>query len=482
MEIAGGIAIVSTVAALVNNIAITIMTIKQLHDQIKSADAALMSIIAQLSTIKAALYQIQELLDTAEYHQQLQLDLETAMQATQLHLDFIASKISKFKTKNAASTLRFSSKVKMIFESDDMAACLQRLNHQATALNLLISVLTSRSVTEQRAMLQRSYTRKLFKQIQEDNTSLLDDSSKHTARNQRLVRPAWARTTSEPVINTNPVKSFDFDKQVLQSKAYGGKQSWRRASDKDMISEGVSQIDSDSIQDENMTLVADTDISLADAVKSKLDFGVDNNKAGTPPRFSKMLAIGQAQSEIMKIVTNAQQLWSSAQDANAAPSVVSKQAGQMHRLTTHYFDVSISAYTFDDYHRICANRLLLDTFRDVSNILFVVNLASYHYDSRRLDQDLHLFAKTTIDYSLWLAKIILFLETTGLDSYSAYSMPEDIKQRFMQAGRVGINTDRVRVVVGESDETAAGTIFKMCNESERTQENKWAGLTKSPTS
>ena len=80
-------------------------------------------------------------------------------------MDYIESKISKLKTKHAGSVLKSGSKVKHVFESDGMANCLDRLNHQAIALNLLITVLPGKSVMEQKAMLQRSNTRKVFKQI-----------------------------------------------------------------------------------------------------------------------------------------------------------------------------------------------------------------------------------------------------------------------------------------------------------------------------
>lgn len=482
MEVVSGLAIAGTVAALVNNLAIMVMDIKRLHDQFKSADAQLMSFVAQLSTIKAALVQIQDLLQTAQYNEQLQMDLELALQATQLHIDFIESKLSKFKTKNAASTLRFGNKVKMVFESEDMQACLQRLNHQATALNLLITVLTSKSVTEQKAMLQRSITRRVFRQIQEDNSSLLDEtSSMCVQRDNESVRNAIARTKSEPFITKNPWKRFPFDSQVLGSRAYTGKLFRRQASGKNVITEEVSEMDSESVQDDATTLVADSELESIDAAKPKLDLKMADDIVTKPPRFSKMLAFGHEQSDVSNIVAHAQRLWNASDATKASHFLARKQTSHMHRLSTRYFDLSISAHTLDEYHGYGTSEELLHRYRDVSSILFIVNLSVYPYDNRRLDRDLELFARTANDYNLWLAKIILFLETTNLDPYSARGMSEDVKQRFMKAGRAGINDERIHVVVGESDEMAAGTIFAVCNESERMQENKWAGLTKSPT-
>ena len=135
------------------------------------------------------------------------MDLDLSLQAAQLHMDFIGSKISKLRTKNAVIALEFRSKVKAIFESDSVVMCLERLNHQTTALNLLITVLTSKSVTEQKAVLQRSNTRKVFKQIQEDKASLLDDfASILVLWDDRSVLSAAAKSKAEPVIPKTPWK------------------------------------------------------------------------------------------------------------------------------------------------------------------------------------------------------------------------------------------------------------------------------------
>lgn len=484
MEIAGSLAVAGSVAALVNNLYITIITIKQISDQMKSADAQLTSIVAQLSTIKAALAQIQDLMQTAQYNEQLQADLELALQATQLHVDFINTKISKFKFKTTTSTLKFSSKARMVFESDDMNACLTRLNHQATALNLLIAVLTSKSVTEQKAMLQRSNTRKVFKQIRADNADMLDDaaslSSVSVLRDQKSVRHAMARTISEPLTNDNPFKRFSFDPQLRNSKPYG-RLFGRRSSDKGPTIQVISEVDAESTVDDAATLVPDAETESLGYEKPKLDLEMPHDNLTKPPRFSKMLALANTQRDVSNIVAHGQRLWNPSDATNDAPVLSRKQSAQMHRLITQYFDLSISSHTLDEYSRDNSEAVLLDWYRDVSTVLLVANVSSYHYDGMRQHRDLELFAKIANDYHLWLAKIVLFLDTTGLDPYSAHSMSEEVKQRFMQAGKVGASIDRIHVVVGESNEMSAGTIFAVCNESERLQENKWAGLTRSPT-
>lgn len=484
MEFAGGLAIAGSVAALVNNLYLTIITIKQISDQIKGANAELTSIVAQLSTIKAALAQIQDLLQTAQYSEQLQADMELALQATQLQVDFINSKISKFKYKSTTGALKFSSKAKMVFGSDDMNACLTRLNHQATALNLLITVLTSKSVTEQKAMLQRSNTRRIFKQIRDDNSEMLDDatlvSSVSVLKDHKMVRQSMPRTISEPLSDENPFKQASYEQQLRRSKPYG-RFFRRRASDRDRTTQTGGEIDSQSVADDAATLVADEELDSIDNIKPKLDLQMTVDSISRPQRFSKMLALGHSQQEVSNVVAHAQRLWNSGNVESKASGPTTKQGAQLHRLRMQHVDLSISSHTLDEYARNASDGMLLDWYRDVSAVLYVANVSSYNYDHPRLNRDLELFAKIANDYHLWLAKIVLFLDTTGLDAYSARSLSEDYKARFMHAGKAGASQDRIHLVIGESDEMTAGTIFAVCNESSRLQENKWAGLTKSPS-
>ena len=472
------VAMVGTVAAVVNSVAVQIMAIKQLHDQIKTADVHFISLVAQLNSIKAALAQIQELIQTADYNEQLESDLELSLQASRLHMDYIDQKISKLKTKNAASALKFRSRVRVVFESDDMEACMGRLNHQATALNLLITVLTSKSFTEQRAMLQRSNTRKIFKQIQEDKASVLDEgASMVVLRDDESVRQAAIRTKSEPIISKNPWKRFGFDHQILGTKAYNGKRNRRSTSEKETVTENVREVETESV-DEAATLVEepatfpDLEVDVA---------GLTLEETGNKPvRFSRMLAFDSAGTNVPNLIGHAKYLWNAAEH-KSSQTLSRTSSLQNHRLRTRYFDISIHVQSVNDSNHGQVNEDFLASFRDVSSILFAANLSSYQNESIRLEKDLALFARTANDYHLWLAKIILFLDTTDLDPYGAQGTADDVASKFLAAARAGASNGRIHIVTGEADEMAAGTIFAVCNETGRVQENKWAGLTKTPT-
>lgn len=483
MDPVSAVAMVGTVAAVINSVVVQIMQIKSLHDQIKTADVHLMSLIAQLNSIKAALALIQELIQTAEYNEQLQMDLELALQAAQLHMDYLDSKLSKLKTKNASSSLKFKSKVRVVFESDDMEACVGRLNHQATALNLLITVLTSKTVTEQKAMLQRSNTRKIFKQIQEDKASMLDETASMVVqRDDESVRMAAVRTKSEPIINKSPWRRFGFDHQILGSKAYNGKRTSREMSQKQAVTENVREVETESV-DEAATLVGEPDACPSDLNLDTKDLSLEP-PPNNPIRFSRMLAFDNASSNISNLVGHAQYLWN-ANDHKPTQTLSRTTSAQNHRLSTRYFDVSIHVHPVTDNNHGQVNEEFLAGYRDVSSILFAGNLSAYENDSIRLEKDLALFARTANDYHLWLAKIILFLDTSDLDSYGAQGFSDAVANRFLHAARGGASNDRIHVVTGEADEMAAGRIFAICNEinneTGRVQENKWAGLTKTPT-
>lgn len=474
MEPLSCLAMVGTIAAVINGVATQIMDIKALHDKIKIADVHLMSLIAQLNSIKAALVQIQDLIQACHYDKQLEMDLELSLQASRLHMDYIGSKISKLKTKNAASALKFHSRVRVVFESVDMDACVGRLNHQATALNLLITVLTSKSVTEQKNMLQRSNTRKVFKQIQEDQASMLDDTaSLRVQRDVGSVRHAAIRMKSAPIINKSPWKGFAFDRQILSSKAYG-----KKSNTKETIEENVPETDQESI-DEAATLVEQPD-TPTDSVKVDISaLNLPSSDAGTV-RFTRMLALGGPDSNISGLIAHAQHLWN-AQSQNPTQTLSISSPVQNHRLSTRYFDVSIHVHSIDDQSRRQVNDEFLASYRDVSSILFAANLSAYQKDPIRLQKDLVLFARTANDYHLWLAKIVLFLDTTGLDPYGAQGISMDVAEKFLRAAKAGASNDRIHILTGQVDEMAAGTIFAVCNESGRVQENKYAGLTRSPT-
>jgi hypothetical protein len=489
MDPISAIAMVGTVAAVINSVVVQIMQIKSLHDQIKTADVHLMSLIAQLNSIKAALGQIQELIQTAEYNEQLKMDLELALQAAQLHMDYLDSKISKLKTRNASSALKFKSRVRVVFESADMEACVVRLNHQATALNLLITVLTSKTVTEQKAMLQRSNTRKIFKQIQEDKASMLDkasvldeNASMVVQRDDESVRDAAVRTKSEPIITKNPWKRFPFDHQILGSKAYNGKRTSRVMSQKRAMTESVREVETESV-DEAATLVGEPETSPSDVNLDMKGLSLEPTPNG-PIRFSRMLAFDNASSDVSNLIGHAQYLWN-ASDHKPTQKLSRTTSAQNHRLSTRYFDVSIHVHPITESNHGQINEEFLASYRDVSSILFAGNLSAYENDSIRLEKDLALFARTANDYHLWLAKIILFLDTSDLDPYGAQSFSDDVANRFLHAARAGASNDRIHIVTGEADELAAGRIFAVCNEinneTGRVQENKWAGLTKTPT-
>jgi hypothetical protein len=473
------IAMVGTVAATINTVAAQVMTIKQLHDQIKAADIHLMSLIAQLNAIKAALTQIQELIQTANYNETLQSDLELSIQACELHMQYLDQKTSKLKTKNAGGALKFRSRVKVVFESDDMEACLGRLNHQATALNLLITVLTSKTVTEQKQMLQRSGTRKIFKQIQEDKASVMDETASMVVhRDAESVRNAAIRTKSEPIISKTPWKRFGFDHQILRSKAYGGKRSSKVEPVKPTLTESVSEADIDSV-DEAATLVEEPEESSPSLKVDVSGLSLEPPSKG-PVRFSRMLAFDNASGNISTLIAHAQYLWN-AQDHKPSQRLSRVSSVHSHRLSTRYFDVSIHVQPITDTNHGQVNDEFLASYRDVSSILFAGSLAAYQHDAMRLENDLALFARTANDYHLWLAKIVLFLDTGDLDPYGAQGISDDVARRFLHAARAGASNDRIHVVAGDADETAAGRIFAVCNETGRVQENKWAGLTKTPT-
>jgi len=514
---AEAIGTVAACAQLVQQIGETVMALYELYEAIKDADANLISLIAQLNTMKAALEQIQVLMDQADYDQQLQTDLSLVLRASELHMAMLEKKVAKVKLKKGGSGMMLKSKLGFVFDSKTMAKYLDRLDHQAGALTLLISVLTSKSVTEQKTLLRRRNTRKVFKQLQDDTTSIhtlqqqdeddeLDKASVHVLRDDESIAPALLRSRSEQVISKDPWKRFGFDRQLLASRPYGNRR-WHRSTgsvptklteapveDEDQ-DDAVTLVEEPGRQDDGASFFDKPDTFYGDMKSASMP--VPELKSDNQLPYSRMLAIGHMEANIPDLITCARQLWEAPAGRQPQRHVSSSRldAETVYPLKTRYFDMSIHYQPIHPNYRISDD--IFARFKDVSSILIAVNLANYCHavqGTSWLAVDLQLFDRLANDYHLWLAKIILFLDTTGLDQ-ALEEQPADavyldgvdeavqsIRSRFLRAGRMGASNDRIHVHVGEPDEAAAGAIFAITNHARQTQSNKWGGLTRYATS
>ena len=476
MEVIGLVASIITIVVEVKN---GVQAVKALNDQVQGAEVYLLSLMAQLNSIAAAFAQIHELIQTADYDRPLQMDLELSVDASRIHMEYINSKISKLRRKNAGSALKLRSKIRVAFETEGMDACLQRLNHQATALNLLITVLMSKSVNEQNTLLRRSKTRKVFQKVRDDKASVIDETaSMMVLRDASSIRDAVFRSQSEPVLSMGPWRRFSFDDQVLDSKAYGSNLPRRHLKESDMAVEDVIGSDSDSVDDQE-TLFDDADLppELSKRPTTTSPSEAYADATHDSPRISRMLAISHEECNFQSIIAQAQQLWN-APKCEGSPLRMQGSWLQTYRLHTGYFDLGIDSHTLRSHNVSSVDEDLLASYEDVSNILFAAHVSVYSYDAMRLEKDLSLFARIANNYHVRTAKIVLFLDTTDLEYYDDPEICNEIKEKFLDAGHAGASNGSIYVVTGEADEATVGRIFELCNETGAPQANQYAGLSR----
>ncbi|KAK4542382.1 hypothetical protein LTR36_006839 [Oleoguttula mirabilis] len=537
MDPMSAMAMAAGISTAVQTVAKVILQIRDICQQVNGADVYLIGMVAQLHSIKSALEQIDLLMQKAEYDYQVQMDLDLAIQASELHIALLDKQLSQFKTKkNDPNALRLKAKIKTVFESDGMEACCNRLDRQANALNLLITVLTSRTITEQKSMLQRSASRKVFNQVRDDAESLqvLVDSASFTT----------ARRNPGPLAARLPWRRFDCDKEVSQSKAYQSRRLERltgRQPDEDVSDEATSEVKEshrptageghDSEDDkpdrrpslprlnsnfltkllrrrtEEVTAVQGADDVVEKEaqethVQHTLEVGADVDEEQeiqaeqTTKYLSKVLAVGDGDA-VRSLVSHGRHLWGLPEEALPIPRRV--REATVFKLNTPCYDMSIyhhsivgDARTHEDF---CSQ------YRDVACVVMVVKLADYASgalsntpgQSFRFAHHHVLFRTFANDHHLLLAKIALLLDTTGLqDALSKYpdqqwlmqgdgettveAFAEAVRTRAVQAGGIGASEERTTVLIGAPNDATASAIFAIAATSSQQRSHKWSGL------
>ncbi|KAF2716783.1 hypothetical protein K431DRAFT_170804 [Polychaeton citri CBS 116435] len=206
------LAAASAASTVVVNLTTTIADIVELCHRIKTANNTLLALVSQLNTMKSALDQVERLMGTVEHDYQLRIDLDIACQASMMQIRLLDEQIAKFKTKsNRISELRLASKIKVVTKSQGMEACLMRLDRQSNALNLLVTVLTSRSVTDQKQLLEKTNIHGIFHEIREDTATL----------NEQDERRSFTTVASKAdTCMTTPSQVFAFDSECVTSRPY----------------------------------------------------------------------------------------------------------------------------------------------------------------------------------------------------------------------------------------------------------------------
>lgn len=134
--------VAGTVISIVDIIARSVLTLHDLRRRTNEAEVTVSILISQLSTIRAALDQIHrwtdECLQDDMSHYQLIIDLGTSLDSCKLLISLIDSQLSKLEWKES-DQLSFESKIRVVLNEQSTRDCLTYLNHQISALNLLLT-------------------------------------------------------------------------------------------------------------------------------------------------------------------------------------------------------------------------------------------------------------------------------------------------------------------------------------------------------
>ena len=121
-----------------------ISSLRTLQQRWKDADMAVALLMGEISTLKTALEQISQWMQTDAdkllSHYQLVMDLELALHSSRLSITFIHDRFTTL-MRDEYNELTFKSKARAMAQDNMVQQCAKHLNNQTVALNLLLTAL-----------------------------------------------------------------------------------------------------------------------------------------------------------------------------------------------------------------------------------------------------------------------------------------------------------------------------------------------------
>jgi hypothetical protein len=134
--------LVGSCGSIIDLAAKSIKALSELHSRFQRADLSISLLISQLTTLKAALQQIERWISTElaseTQHYQLIIDLDASLSACKLLTSFMDQHITKLAWDDD-NKLEFESRVRVVLEDKATKDILTHLGSQTSALNLLIT-------------------------------------------------------------------------------------------------------------------------------------------------------------------------------------------------------------------------------------------------------------------------------------------------------------------------------------------------------
>lgn len=141
------VTVVGVTGAIVGIIDVITRSVRYLCDlqaKLKGTDLTISLLIGQLSTLKAALNQISEWINTSlvtvQKHQRLVLDLQVSLDSCRVVIQLLGDRIRQFEHNNG-DTLCIQGRILYLWGQTGITEYLNHLNNQTSALNLLLTAL-----------------------------------------------------------------------------------------------------------------------------------------------------------------------------------------------------------------------------------------------------------------------------------------------------------------------------------------------------
>ncbi|KAL8847613.1 MAG: hypothetical protein Q9221_007343 [Calogaya cf. arnoldii] len=216
MDPASIVGLTQSVVSIVDIIAKNIHALSTLQAKYSNADLSVNSLLTQLSSLKAALGQIAEWIKfeglKARFDRlQLGEDLVVALNGCQLLISILEERLDQLAHRKGSDKLRVKGKIAFLWEEHELNLYLTHLSNQVIALNLLLSAIQCRSLSEERTLLQSSEIRDVIQRLRDDTSSLLWLRDSESILSRKTVS-----TCNSDLLET----VFDFDREVLNSRAY----------------------------------------------------------------------------------------------------------------------------------------------------------------------------------------------------------------------------------------------------------------------
>lgn len=143
MDPVSAIGLAGSIVGIIDVATRTISALRALQQRWRVADLTISLLISQLTTLRAALNQIEEWISASLNpieHYQLVMDLEASLESCETLLLFIDGQLSHLDWKDS-NGLSIESKMRVALQDKVVKECATHLANQSTALNLLLTAL-----------------------------------------------------------------------------------------------------------------------------------------------------------------------------------------------------------------------------------------------------------------------------------------------------------------------------------------------------